>query len=207
MYLKFAFLVLATSLFSVVSMMPVQDSNSASGNNGNNVVTHRRPKPPRRNLHPDSSIPDPPLRIKFRQTEADLPILPPNPNYSAREIVETYMQRVYHGVSNFPLRFDYVNEYQVLDPHLVWFQVEEDVIGRPCFRDCVVTVDWRHVQAGCARIGTHYTSYQAIPDYRLYGEQEHAHANRDGRFDPDPDSDNSDCCPLLSTPCLAMTRF
>ncbi|KAJ3988574.1 hypothetical protein F5890DRAFT_1490700, partial [Lentinula detonsa] len=94
MYLKFAFLVLATSLFSVVSAMPFQDSNPQAGNYYNYVATHRRPEGPRRNRrpeHPRPSIQNSPLRIEFRQTNAKLPILPPNPAYSTREIVETYV--------------------------------------------------------------------------------------------------------------------
>ncbi|KAJ3790983.1 hypothetical protein GGU10DRAFT_103911 [Lentinula aff. detonsa] len=165
MYLKFAFLVLATSLFSIVGTMPLRNSNLQEAGN-NHGDTPKSPQPPRMAQVKG----DPPLKITFRQTNANLPILPPNSDYNPREIVESYLERIYNGVSHPRRRFHFVNEYQVLDPDLIWFRVDDDIVGNPCNRVCIVTANWKHVQADRVPAGALGHLYQAgdsqYPDYQ-----------------------------------------
>ncbi|KAJ4002321.1 hypothetical protein F5050DRAFT_1716873 [Lentinula boryana] len=156
MYLKFAFLALATSLFSVDDptdlfleffLLQPQAVEDHHVNNHNDI-----PKAPQGPPH-GRKAPRPgvnPLRVTFRQTRPNLPVLdtvPDDPDfaYDPKAIVDSFMQQNYYGSSSRELVFD--NEYQALDRNLIWFRVKDDVYSNPCYRSCFVTADWRHVQS------------------------------------------------------------
>ncbi|KAJ3719972.1 hypothetical protein C8R42DRAFT_777095 [Lentinula raphanica] len=99
-------------------------------------------------LSPSLRFSLPPLRIQYRQPDAEHPVLhgvegPEDPD----EAVQSFFNQRYHGYHNIPQRlyeFDRDRPFHVLNETFLWVRIDDEVESRfTCYPHAHVVIDWR----------------------------------------------------------------